>query len=203
MITSMITTLELKEGDKSLYLYCDEHFTPKHIWKDIKETIKYVKDLSKWDYDYKERSTLVNNLYDWMILLSGYYVNSSNIFNIKYKCYVESRNNSIIFEVKNSENLICFKDILLYNTNKDIKGGNCIDDFIKRGVDSRLILINNSINSIKSRIEDRTNVIEYHQTDCYEKDFSDILTIKYQAQKIVDNCNKHLERISEKYTKIN
>ena len=53
------------------------------------------------------------------------------------------------------------------------------------------------------RIEDRENNNDYFNTGCYEKDFNDIIKIRDEAQLLVENCNKFLERISEQYSKLN
>ena len=56
---------------------------------------------------------------------------------------------------------------------------------------------------IRHRIENRSNTNDYFNTGCYEKDFNDIIKIRDEAQLIVENCNKFLERISEQYSKFN
>ena len=82
-----------------------------------------------------------------------------------------------------------------------MKKGNCIDDYIERGVEKYLDQIVDKTLDIKSRVDIRTNNNEYHNTACYEHDFSDIVDIRNIAQKIVDKANLHLSRISEFYTK--
>ena len=93
----------------------------------------------------------------------------------------------------------CFRERYIIN---DKNEGNCIDDFIRRGIEPLMDNINDLKESIKSRKEDRIFSVEYHNTWCYEKDFTQISLIKKQAEKIIENCNKHLERISEFYTKL-
>ena len=95
--------------------------------------------------------------------------------------------------------ITCYCDRYIYNVNNE---GNCIEDFIRRGVESRVDIINELVEDIKSRLEQRQMTNEYHNTACYEKDFTQISLIKLQAQKILENCNKQLDRISEKYTKL-
>lgn len=82
------------------------------------------------------------------------------------------------------------------------KRGNCIDDFIKRGLKSNLYSLHSFIDNIDSRVVERTNCKEYHQTDCYEKDFSQLCKIRNILDKMIKNCNKQIEKISEEYTKI-
>ena len=81
--------------------------------------------------------------------------------------------------------------------------GNCVDDFIRRGIETQIDTINDLIKDIKSRKELRSNLLEYHSSSCYEHDFRQIINIKDMAQKIINNCNKHLERSTDKYTKMN
>ena len=81
--------------------------------------------------------------------------------------------------------------------------GNCIDKFIEKKIDK---LFNNLLYirySILKRIDERDNQVDYFNTGCYEKDFSDIRKIKEEANNIVKECNKFLERISEQYSKLN
>ena len=96
------------------------------------------------------------------------------------------------------QGIVAYENRYVFSNNE----GNCIDDFIHRGLNPQLANIDDLIQSIKERLPERQTAIEYHQTSCYEKDFAQISLIRNFAQKIVDNCNKHLERISEFYTKL-
>jgi len=102
--------------------------------------------------------------------------------------------------VNKEQGIDCFRKSYIFDCKKN--EGNCIDDFINRGVDPLL----NNINELKAQIinrrQDRISEIEYHNTFCYEKDFAQISLIKKIAEKLAENCNKHLERISEFYTEI-
>ena len=102
--------------------------------------------------------------------------------------------------VNKEQGIDCFRKSYIFD--KKTNEGNCIDDFIRRGVEPLL----NNINELKSQIinrkQDRISAIEYHNTFCYEKDFAQISLIKRIAEKLVENCDKHLERISEFYTEI-
>ena len=97
------------------------------------------------------------------------------------------------------QKITCYTDRYITKISNE---GNCIDDFIQRGVESRLSIINDLVDSIKSRVNERQMAIEYHNTWCYEKDYTQISLLKKQAEKIVENCATQLERISEKYTKL-
>lgn len=79
--------------------------------------------------------------------------------------------------------------------------GNCVDRFLSCAVRPKAADIYSLMQSIEDRIVDRANATQYHQTACYEKDFGDIIKIRDAAQKIVEYCDKHLERISEFYTR--
>ena len=97
------------------------------------------------------------------------------------------------------QDITCFNE--RYIINPRTNEGNCIDDFIRRGVEPLLSNINDLKESIKSRVKEREISTSYHTTGCYERDFTEISLIKKQAEKIIENCNKHLERISEFYTR--
>ena len=81
--------------------------------------------------------------------------------------------------------------------------GNCVDKWLKKRFDKSL---NNLIYFrylIRHRIENRSNTNDYFNTGCYEQDFNDIIKIRDEAQSLIENCNKFLERISEQYSKLN
>lgn len=97
-------------------------------------------------------------------------------------------------------NLIFYKNIIL-NIPEVLKG-NCVDDFIIRGIEPNIKAINKYCEDILQRNKNRKITNEYHQTSCYEADFSEIINIKKIAEKIIKNCNRQLEALSEKYTKL-
>jgi hypothetical protein len=80
--------------------------------------------------------------------------------------------------------------------------GNCIDRFIERRLNKSLNNIMVLRLNIKNRKYIRSVNPNYFSTGCYEKDFSDIRKIKEEAELLVTNCNKFLERISEQYSKL-
>lgn len=80
--------------------------------------------------------------------------------------------------------------------------GNCIDRFIERRLNKSLNNIMVLRLNIKNRKYIRSVNSNYFSTGCYEKDFSDIRKIKEEAELLVTNCNKFLERISEQYSKL-
>lgn len=81
--------------------------------------------------------------------------------------------------------------------------GNCIDKFIEKKVSSSIINILKYRLSLRRRIDNRTDNNDYFSSLCYEQDFSDIRKIKEEATKLIEDCNKFLERISEQYSKLN
>ena len=81
--------------------------------------------------------------------------------------------------------------------------GNCVDKWLKKRFDKSLINLMHLRYLIRHRIENRSNTNDYFNTGCYEKDFNDIIKIRDEAQLLVENCNKFLERISEQYSKLN
>ena len=81
--------------------------------------------------------------------------------------------------------------------------GNCIDKFIKNRVNIRIIELLKIRFNIRLRTKEREQLVDYFNSGCYEKDFSDIIKLRNTAQELLNNCNTFLERISEQYSKIN
>lgn len=81
--------------------------------------------------------------------------------------------------------------------------GNCVDKWLKKRFNKSLCNLINLRYLIRNRIEERSNTNDYFNIVCYEKDFNDIIKIRDEAQLLVENCNKFLERISEQYSKLN
>lgn len=81
--------------------------------------------------------------------------------------------------------------------------GNCVDKFIKKRINSKLIEILLVRSSLRNRYKIRENTNDYFNDICYEQDFSDIIKIRNLANELANNCNKFLERISEQYSKLN
>lgn len=81
--------------------------------------------------------------------------------------------------------------------------GNCVDKFILKRLDNSLIEILKLRSNIRQRRNDREQLIDYFNSGCYEKDFSDIIELRNISNELTNKCNKFLERISEQYAKIN
>ena len=122
-----------------------------------------------------------------------------NINSTDYVIFITLFKDNINCRAFNENKIECFRKTYLLHPQTD---GNCIDDFIKRGIEPLLSDINDLKDSIKSRKDDRIQLIEYHKSHCYEQDFSQINMIKQLAEKMANNCNIHLERITEFYTKL-
>lgn len=182
--------------NKQIKMIVPDNKSLQQIWDDIKQIILKLKaNSNKLTY-----LDLSNKLWDIYYLWLD-----MDLPNKKYQYYIE-----LIFEpsviqmiaynhVNYDKRIECFRERYIINNKNE---GNCIDDFIKRGIEPLLDNINDLKESIKSRKEERILSTEYHNTWCYEKDFTQISLIKKQAEKIIENCNKHLERISEFYTKL-
>lgn len=178
------------------YIKTEFNGKPQLVWDNIKTIIKSFKDngeeidldsliheLLNID-DYEEIPSVYNQFYNYYI----------------YILYDDSIIKIIAYNHVNiDQKIICFTD--RYIIKPEINEGNCIDDFIRRGVEPLVENINDLKESIKSRVKEREISISYHTTGCYERDFTEISLIKKQAEKIIENCNKHLERISEFYTR--
>ena len=182
--------------NKQIKMIVPDNKSPQQIWEDIKQIILKIKTNSN-KITYLD---LANKLWDIYYLWLD-----MDLPNKKYQYYVD-----LIFEpsviqmvaynhVNYDKRIECFRERYIINTKNE---GNCIDDFIRRGIEPLLDNINDLKESIKSRKEERILSTEYHNTWCYEKDFTQISLIKKQAEKIIENCNKHLERISEFYTRL-
>lgn len=81
--------------------------------------------------------------------------------------------------------------------------GNCIDKFIEKRLNKRLIELLAVRLNIRHRKIIREETNDYFNTGCYEQDFSDIIELRNIANQISKDCNLFLERISEQYSKLN
>ena len=81
--------------------------------------------------------------------------------------------------------------------------GNCVDKFISNRLDKRINELLQARYKICQRIKEREQLMDYFDSGCYEKDFSDIIELRNIASELVNNCNIFLERISEQYSKLN
>lgn len=178
------------------YIKTEFNGKPQLVWDNIKTIIKSFKDNDE-EIDLDSLIHELLNIDDYEEIPPTYDKSYNYYIDILY-------DNSIIKiiaynHVNIDQKIICFTD--RYIINQEINEGNCIDDFIRRGVEPLVENINDLKESIKSRVKEREISISYHTTGCFERDFTEISLIKKQAEKIIENCNKHLERISEFYTR--
>lgn len=178
------------------YIKTEFNGKPQLVWDNIKTIIKSFKDNDE-EIDLDSLIHELLNIDDYKEIPPTYDKSYNYYIDILY-------DNSIIKiiaynNVNIDQKIICFTD--RYIINPEINEGNCIDDFIRRGVEPLVENINDLKESIKSRVKEREISISYHSTGCFERDFTEISLIKKQAEKIIENCNKHLERISEFYTR--
>lgn len=178
------------------YIKTEFNGKPQLVWDNIKTIIKSFKDNDE-EIDLYSLIHELLNIDDYEEIPPTYDKSYNYYIDILY-------DNSIIKiiaynHVNIDQKIICFTD--RYIINPEINEGNCIDDFIRRGVEPLVENINDLKESIKSRVKEREISISYHTTGCFERDFTEISLIKKQAEKIIENCNKHLERISEFYTR--
>lgn len=80
--------------------------------------------------------------------------------------------------------------------------GNCIDKFVENKLNKSILKTLQLRFLIRSRVNNRNTNSDYFNSLCYEEDFTDIRKIKEEANHLVDECNKFLERISEQYSKL-
>ena len=178
------------------YIKTEFNGKPQLVWDNIKTIIKSFKDNDE-EIDLDSLIHELLNIDDYKEIPPTYDKSYNYYIDILY-------DNSIIKiiaynHVNIDQKIICFTD--RYIINPEINEGNCIDDFIRRGVEPLVENINDLKESIKSRVKEREISISYHTTGCFERDFTEISLIKKQAEKIIENCNNHLERISEFYTR--
>lgn len=181
-------TSEIKFFDKTnciKTIYCIYDGYSENVWSDIKQAIKEIQNSG-------EKLTF-RKIVERVLAFDDYEESIPSSVDVNNSITVFYYGDTVKFSSKN------FKDCYIISQNQE---GNCIDDFVFRGVQSRINVINGYIHDIQQRVEERTSTNEYHQTSCYEKDFLQIFLIQKNAQKIVDNCKKQLELISEKYTKL-
>jgi len=158
---------------------------------------------------------LIDDLYKEMC---DEYMSSDN-FDIKkilsnHNCEIiqiqDKQQISLVFFIKVDEekmmvNVYKVPNILMYSKTRYKKiniEGNCIDKFIIKGLYGELNSIDYYIDDIKSRKFERKDLVEYHQTACYEHDFNSLCNIKHSLEKLLENCNKEIELMSDKYTKL-
>lgn len=80
---------------------------------------------------------------------------------------------------------------------------NCVDRFIVKRLDKRLMELMKVRLNIKHRSIPRFDSIDYFSSSLYEQDFSDIRKLRDIAIEMTNDCNKFLERISDQYSKLN
>lgn len=182
----------------------ESNFNPEDIWADIVQRIKEIKS-GKWDGWWMDNGLTPAHLIDSLTKFDGYEYwdpyNTEVLSDIKYYIYVDYYDTIITFKAYHTGNkeqgIICYENRYVID---DKNEGNCIDDFIKRGVEPQIDIIKDLVYNIKFRLPERQIATEYHNTYCYERDFTEISLIKKAAKKIIENCDKHLERISDFYT---
>ena len=178
------------------------HGTLENIFDDLKVVVNELKSHSKNNYD-----DIMLTYDNFIMRLCDRFDNYSH--NIKegndwINYYVDIVFEDTIIIMKAYHKDLYNKNIIAYENRyvTSLKNeGNCIDDFIVRGVQPQIDNITDLVDQIKSRLPERQVTVEYHRTMCYERDFTQISLIKKMAEKIVQNCNTQLERISEFYTR--
>lgn len=184
------------EINKSDFIEVDRGAEPEVVWQYLMQAIKELKN-----DEYNGNTSLTFEKFVNRLLAFDRYSTSIEAGEdwIDFDITIQYEENSITMIAINRDKVECFRKT--YVTSDDNEG-NCVDDFIRRGIEP---LLNNIIqlkDSIKSRKSERASAVEYHMTGCYEKDFGQISLIKQLAEKLVSNSNTHLERISEFYTKL-
>lgn len=203
----MISKLIIRNGDTAANIIVMDpdvsRIQPENVWKNIVQRIQEIKN-GEWVDKWSDNKLTSEHLIASLMYFREYYPDNNELINdIEYFIYVDYYDTIITLKAylagDKESGVLCYENRYVID---DKNEGNCIDDFIKRGIEPQIANINDLISSIKDRLPERQIAIEYHNTGCYERDFTQISLIKKFAQKIVDNCDKHLERISEFYTKL-
>lgn len=184
------------EINKSDFIEVDRGGEPEVVWQYLMQVIKELKN----DEYHGDTSLTFENFTNRLLVFDRY---STSIEEgedwADFDITIQYEANSITMIAINRDKVECFRKTYVISDNNE---GNCVDDFVRRGVEPLLNNIIQLTDSIKSRKSERESAVEYHITGCYEKDFSQISLIKQLAEKLVSNSNTHLERISEFYTKL-
>lgn len=194
IIENILSSGEIHKS--SGFIEVDRNGEPEIVWKDLTQAIRELKN----DEYHEGASLTFEQLTNRLLAFDEY---STSIEEgedwVDFDITIQYEENSITMIALNRDKVECFRKTYVTSDNNE---GNCVDDFIRRGVEP---LLNNIIqlkDSIKSRKGERASAVEYHRTGCYEKDFGQISLIKQLAEKLVNNSNTHLERISEFYTRL-
>jgi len=199
MKSSLIIENVLSDGKinkSSGFIEVNRGGEPEVVWRDVMQAIKELKN----DEYHEGASLTFEQLINRLLAFDEYSTSVEEGEDwVDFDITIQYEENSITMIALNRDKVECFRKTYVTSDNNE---GNCIDDFIRRGVEP---LLNNIIqlkDSIKSRKDERASAVEYHRTGCYEKDFGQISLIRQLAEKLVNNSNTHLERISEFYTRL-
>ena len=193
LIKNVFPTGEINKSD---FIEVDTGGEPEVVWQHLMQAIKELKN-----DEYHDNTSLTFEKFVNRLLVFDRYSTSieSGEDWIDFDITIQYEANSITMIAINRDKVECFRKTYVISDNNE---GNCVDDFVRRGVEPLLNNIIQLTDSIKSRKSERVSAVEYHMTGCYEKDFGQISLIKQLAEKLVSNSNTHLERISEFYTKL-
>lgn len=194
IIENILSSGEIHKS--SGFIEVDRNGEPEIVWKDLTQAIRELKN----DEYHEGASLTFEQLTNRLLAFDEY---STSIEEgedwVDFDITIQYEENSITMIALNRDKVECFRKTYVTSDNNE---GNCVDDFIRRGVEPLLNNIMQLKDSIKSRKDERASAVEYHRTGCYEKDFGQISLIKQLAEKLVNNSNTHLERISEFYTRL-
>lgn len=186
---------------KHIYIDSTKVSSYKDVVDDILELVKQNKNFLIKDFYF-----LSKNIYDNFCLSfdDKYDIEFNYNFenDIKYRIIVIFSNetksvNISVYNEKRTNVLLYYKEYIL----KEIRG-NCIDRFINLHILPKIHKIENFINSINSNSISRNSNNDYFSSLVYEDDFMQISTIRDEAKRIYEMCNKQLELMSEKYSKL-
>ena len=197
-----IISLKDFENDNKETCFLADIDKVKNIWKTIKKIIKNFNNISDKVLSCQNFIYVLLGEKEYSITHREDITDITD--DIKYYIDMNWYEKYITYDIyswkNNKQRNLYEKHKLIIDPNNE---GNCIDNFIRCGVSPSIDIIESLMESILARLPERQDAQQYHQTACYEKDFTEISLLKKAAEKIVENCNTHLERISEFYTKLN
>ena len=159
------------------------------------------------DFDYYENFFNENNIsFDEEEGIYKKIFNNYNEFNDTHithtKDYIRITSEDILHNLSNDENdLEVITKFYKTITIKEPKG-NCIDRFIEKGFNTKLESLIKYTNNIRERRDKRTDILEYHNTSCFEYDYNQLIKIRGILEKMLSMTNKQIESLSDPYTKL-
>lgn len=127
----------------------------------------------------------------------NFLADTSSDIRYHYFVYISIENNIANITVTNDKYsyIYAFKQVVI----NDRYAGNCVTDFINRGIQPIIAEISKYSEDIGSRHENRIQESDYGGSYLYTEDFTQILKIKNLVTKMLTLCNKELQNLTDNY----